>query len=140
MEHGRSTEVTDKRRFPKMKYLIAAVILTAMCAAQTITPVAPAYNKFELSVGYDRLWNNVSLSSLELAAVKRTFLSGLNGADIGATYNFNPTIGLKVDCSANAQSGNFSTSGKNYSLAFGPVLKKHSGKFNPFAEIGRASS
>jgi hypothetical protein len=105
-----------------------------MCAAQTTTP-APAYSKFEFSVGYDRLWNNVSIADLAPSNLKTTFLSGLNGADIGATFNFKPTVGLKLDFSANTQSGNFTTSGKNYSFAVGPVIKKHSGKFNPFGEM-----
>ena len=120
----------------KLRILIAAVavLLTAMCAAQAPTPVTPAYSKFEFSVGYYRLWNNVSIAHLEAAGFKQAFLSGLNGADIGATFNIKPAIGLKVDFSANTQSGNFTTSGKNYSLTFGPVIKKHSGWFNPFAE------
>ena len=116
-----------------LKYLIAAVLLTAFCAAQTPAPVTPVYSKFEFSVGYDRLWNNVSIADLK--NTKQTFLSGLNGVDIGATFNFKPTLGLKVDFSANTQSGNFTTSGKNYSFAVGPVLKKHSGRFNPFGEV-----
>src|ERR1017187_7934557 len=95
----------------KLRILIAAVLLTAMCAAQTLTPVATT-PKFEFSVGYDRLWNNVSIN--DLSALKSTFLSGLNGADIGATFNVKPSLGLKVDFSANTQSGNFTTSGKNY--------------------------
>lgn len=117
----------------------AAVLLTAMCAAQTVTPVASpqAYSKFELSVGYDRLWNNVSFA--ENAGKDHTFsqvfLSGLNGADVGATFNLNQTFGIKADFAANTQSGNFTTSGKNYSLAFGPVIKKHSGVFNPFGQV-----
>src|ERR1039458_9479022 len=115
----------------KLRILFAVIVLTAMCAAQTPTPVATT-PKFEFSVGYDRLWNNVSIN--DLSALKSIFLSGLNGADIGATFNVKPSLGLKVDFSANTQSGNFTTSGKNYSLAFGPVIKKHSGKFNPFAE------
>ena len=110
----------------KLRILLAVILLTALCAAQTPTP------KFELSAGYDRLWNNVSIN--DLSALKHTFLSGLNGVDLGATFNLNKTFGLKADFSANTQSGNFKTSGKNYSLAFGPVIKKHSGKFNPFAE------
>src|ERR1039457_2643748 len=118
----------------KLRILITAILLTTICAvAQTTTSVTP---KFEFSVGYDRLWNNVSFT--ENAGKDHTFsqvfLSGLNGVDVGATFNVKPTIGLKVDFSANTQSGNFTTSGKNYSLAFGPVIKKHSGKFNPFAE------
>src|ERR1039458_4991953 len=122
-----------KEKSMKLRILIAAVLLTAFCAAQTPAPVAPAYSKFEFSVGYDRLWNNVSIADLK--NTKQTFLSGLNGVDIGATYNFNQTIGLKADFSANTQSGNFNTSGKSYSFMVGPVVKKHSGKFNPFVEL-----
>ena len=120
----------------KLRILFAVVILAAVCVAQTPTPVVtPAYSKFEFSVGYDRLWNNVSLQDLAASNLKATFLSGLNGGDIGATFNFKPNIGLKLDFSANTQSGNFTTSGKNYSLVVGPVLKKHSGRFNPFGEV-----
>src|ERR1039458_10837044 len=118
-----------------MKYLFAVILLTAFCAAQTPAPVAPAYSKFEFSVGYDRSWNNITFNDLAASNLKRTFLSGLNGADIGATYNFNKTLGLKADFSFSTQSGNLNTSGKNYLLAFGPVIKKHGGRFNPFGEL-----
>jgi|ERR1039458_5272688 opacity protein-like surface antigen len=120
----------------RISIVIAVVLLTALvCAAQTPTPVAPAYSKFELSVGYDRSWNNITFNDLAASNLKRTFLSGLNGADIGATYNFNKTLGLKADFSFSTQSGNLNTSGKNYLLAFGPVIKKHGGRFNPFGEL-----
>ena len=120
----------------KLLTVITIVLLLALpIAAQTIKPVTPDFSKFELSVGYDRLWNNITIADLSSGNIKKTFLSGLNGADVGATWNLNPTWGIKADFSGNTQSGQFSTSGKNYSFAVGPVIKKHSGAFNPFAEV-----
>jgi opacity protein-like surface antigen len=121
-------------------FLIAAVLLTAMCAAQTTTPVvttpaASAYDsKFDFSAGYIRQFNNLSLSALGPQNLKQTFLGGLNGAAISATYNFKPNFGLKAEFAAATQSGDFATSGKNYSGMVGPVIRK-TGKVSPFAEV-----
>ena len=121
-----------------MKLLTVITIVLLLClplVGQTLKPVTPDFSKVELSVGYDRLFNNITIADLSPGNLQKTWLSGLNGGDIGITWNLNSVWGIKADVAGNTQSGPFATSGKNYSFAVGPVIKKHSGAFNPFAEV-----
>jgi len=118
----------------KLKSIFLAVLLT-ICSvgafAQTVTPATPTFNKYEVSVGYSYVNENTKISFDSPSGFFNSFLGGLNGGDVSATYKFNPTFGLKADFAGYTQGGTFTTSGKEYNFAVGPKIEKSSGVFNP---------
>ena len=132
--------MNNKEKTVKVSILLVLVVvlLASLCVAQTTTPVVPAFSKFELSAGYSYLNQNTHIDFTDGAGnFFRSFTGGLNGANLGGTFNLGSTgtFGLKADFSIWTGSGSLKTSSKQYEVAFGPVIKKHSGKFNPFGEV-----
>jgi len=119
----------------KLRILIAAVILTAVCAAQTLTPVEPP--KFEFFAGYSRYMPSVHVT--DMSSLQSTVIGGLNGGNASLDFNLGQsrTFGIKADISGYTTSHTFqgiSGSPNTYMFLVGPQIKKHSGRFNPFAE------
>lgn len=119
----------------KLNTLMCAIVIAAVCTMAA----AQDYPKAEVSVGYSYLMQNTEITALTpfllSGDVAKLPLGGLNGGDAAVTFNLNSVLGIKADFSGYTQSGPFATSGKVFDFAAGPVLKKHSGAFNPFAEL-----
>ena len=121
-----------------IKALILSVFLTIFAVgafAQTTVATTPTFDKFDVSAGYSYFSSNTKVSFDGASNFFNSFLGGLNGADISAAYNFNGTFGIKTDFDFYTQSGNFSTSGKDYSFVVGPRIQKSSGVFNPYGQV-----
>jgi len=105
-------------------------LVTLMAAAQSEFP------KVELSADYSYVNINPQIVSSQNA----------NGGGGAFVYNFSPLFGIKADFQGYASSTGISTylknkygyagsvSGNAFTYMFGPQIKKHSGKFQPFGE------
>lgn len=110
--------------------LVFVGLVTLMAAAQSEFP------KVELSADYSYVNLNPQIISSQNA----------NGGGGAFVYNFSPLFGIKADFQEYAASTGISTylkdkygyagavSGNGFSYLFGPQIKKHSGKFQPFGE------
>jgi Outer membrane protein beta-barrel domain len=111
--------------------LFAFVALVTMAAA-----AQSEFPKVELSGDY----SYVSLHPQILSS------QNANGGGGAFVYNFSPLFGLKADFQGYAAGTGISTylrntygyagsaSGNGFTYLFGPQIKKHSGKFQPFGE------
>jgi Outer membrane protein beta-barrel domain len=112
------------------------LVVAALVLLFTLGAAAQDYPKFEVPVGFSFV--NVHP---EQAALTSFNVFGGGG---GFVYNFSPLIGIKADFMGYTQGtgqklsqnglllGN--VSGNLFSYMFGPQIKKHSGKFQPFGE------
>lgn len=104
----------------------------------TMTAFAQEYPQFEVDLGY-------SLINFHPNAAQITSFN-LNGGGGGVVYNVTPWIGIKADLTGYGTSSGFkdaikhlpgysgSASGNLFTYMFGPQIKKHSGKLQPFGE------
>jgi hypothetical protein len=116
--------------------LAVVVLLATFCVAQTPTLPAPAVNRVDVFAGYSYLDQNAHINFSDGAGnFFHSFTGGLNGGNLGATLNLNKTFGLKADFSAWTGGGNFTTSSKQYELAFGPVIGWRKGNWHPAVEL-----
>lgn len=111
--------------------LLAFVALVALMAA-----AQSEYPKVELSGDYSYISLHPQILSSQNA----------NGGGGAFVYNFSPLFGLKADFQGYAAGTGISTylkdkygyagsaSGNGFTYLFGPQIKKHSGKFQPFGE------
>jgi hypothetical protein len=114
----------------KLVLLLGFVFLLSMAS------FAQEYPKFEVPVGFSFV--NVHP---EQAALTSFNVFGGGG---GFVYNFSPLFGIKADFMGYTQgtgqklyqNGNLvgNVSGNLFTYMFGPQIKKHSGKFQPFGE------
>src|SRR5271166_6024870 len=101
-----------------------------------VASFAQDYPKFEVPVGFSFV--NVHPNQ---AAITSFNVFGGGG---GFVYNFSPLFGIKADFMGYTQgsgvkltqNGQFlgNVSGNLFTYMFGPQIKKHSGKFQPFGE------
>jgi len=104
----------------------------------TMTAFAQDFPKFEADFGY-------SLINFHPNAAAITSFN-LNGGGGGFVYNITPMIGIKADLMGYTTSSGFkdalknlpgfsgAASGNLFTYMFGPQIKKHSGKLQPFGE------
>src|SRR5271166_2392914 len=115
----------------KMKYLLlSAGLLTGVCASAHDVP------KVEVPVGFSFV--NVHPDQPAITSFN------VFGGGVGVVFNLSPVIGLKGDFMGYTQgtgqrvteNGEFlgNVSGNLFTYMFGPQLKKHSGKIQPFGE------
>jgi len=102
----------------------------------TMTAFAQDYPKFEVPVGFSFVNVHPNISGF-------TSFNVFGGGG-GVVYNFTPLIGIKMDLDGYTQGsgkkffqdgqllGN--VSGNLFTYLFGPQIKKHSGKFQPFGQ------
>jgi len=118
----------------KMQRLICLTgflcLVTMMAAAQSEFP------KVELAGGYSYVNLNPQIASSQ----------NFNGGGGAFVYNFSPIFGIKADFMGYTGGtgwnnylrehgyGSVNVSGNAFTYMFGPQIKKHSGKFQPFAE------
>src|SRR5271169_1439999 len=101
-----------------------------------MTAFAQDYPKFEVPVGFSFVNVHPSISNF-------TSFNVFGGGG-GFVYNFTPLFGVKADFMGYTQGsgvkltqdGQFlgNVSGNLFTYMFGPQIKKHSGKFQPFGE------
>lgn len=115
-------------KMDRVKWPIAAVLLVALL------PALGFAQKAEVSLGYSYLQQNTKIAVDSPQHFFQSFLGGLNGGDAAVTFNFNKVVGLKFDFAGYTQSPNFAGSDV-FTYTAGPVIKKHSGVFNPFGEL-----
>ena len=120
-----------------MKTRIGVLVLSFMVVT-SIASVAQEYPTVELAGGYSYVNLNPSISQITS--------QNLNGGGGAFVYNFSPLFGIKADFDGyGGQTGlttflrnNYgyagSVSGNVFTYMFGPQIKKHSGKFQPFGE------
>ena len=117
----------------KSLILIAAALLFAVAA------VAQDIPKFELTGGYSYVNFHPGLSQITS--------QNMNGGGGAFVYNLTHLIGIKADFMGYAVGSGWtnklinagypvtgSASGNMFTYMFGPQIKKHSGKFQPFGE------
>ena len=115
------------------KTFLAVATLLLTC---TLAAVAQEYPKFEVPIGFSFV--NVHPNQAGLTSFN------VFGGGGGFVYNFSPIFGIKADFMGYTQgSGQRVTengqvlgnvSGNLFTYLFGPQIKKHSGKFQPFGE------
>lgn len=120
----------SKKVTTKLMIVVGFLLLLSM------TAFAQEYPKVEVPVGFSFI--NVHPN--------KALLTSFNvfGGGGGFVYNFNPIIGVKADFMGYTQGSGVkltengqvlgSVSGNLFTYMFGPQFKKHSGKFQPFAE------
>jgi len=112
------------------------VLLLGFVFLLTMTAFAQEYPQFEVPVGFSFV--NVHPNQAALTSFN------VFGGGGGFVYNFTPVIGIKADFMGYtqgtgqklSQNGQFlgNVSGNLFTYMFGPQIKKHSGKFQPFGE------
>jgi hypothetical protein len=112
------------------------VLLLSLVFLLTMTGFAQDYPKFEVPVGFSFV--NVHPNTAQLTSFN------VFGGGGGFVYNVSPMIGIKADFMGYTQgsgqkifqNGNLvgNVSGNLFTYMFGPQIKKHSGKFQPFGE------
>ena len=107
-----------------------------MGLATLIAAAQSEYPKVEISADYSYVNINPQIISSQNA----------NGGGGAFVYNFSPLFGLKADFQGYAAGTGISTylkdhygyagsaSGNGFTYLFGPQIKKHSGRFQPFGE------
>ena len=111
-------------------------LITFLSLVTTAAAAQDEYPKFEVPVGFSFV--NVHPNQAALTSFN------VFGGGGGFVYNFTPLFGVKADFMGYTQGtgqklvdngqilGN--VSGNLFTYMFGPQIKKHSGKFQPFAE------
>jgi hypothetical protein len=124
----------------KLKFLaigISVLSFVMMCGAQSTSQgSSPSYPKFEVPVGFSFV--NVHPDQPALTSFN------VFGGGGGFVYNVTPILGIKGDLMGYTQgtgqrvseNGEYqgNVSGNLFTYLFGPQIKKHSGKFQPFGE------
>ena len=116
---------------------IALNFVGALLVVFAIGAVAQEYPKVEASVGY-------SFVNVHPDIAKFTSFN-VNGGGGSFVYNVTPWIGVKADFMGYTAGNNFtkqiqnlgyagSIDGNVFTYMFGPQIKKHTGKFQPFGE------
>ncbi|HKD84372.1 MAG TPA: outer membrane beta-barrel protein [Terriglobales bacterium] len=114
-------------------------VLGFACLVVTMSVAQTEYPKVELAGGYSYVNFHPNLAPLTS--------QNMNGGGGAFVYNFSPIFGIKADFMGYAvgtgwtrllqQQGlnvGASASGNMFTYMFGPQIKKHSGKFQPFGE------
>ena len=112
------------------------IVVLGFVLLLTMTAFAQDYPKFEVPVGF---------SFVNVHPNIQNFTSfNVFGGGGGFVYNFSPLFGVKADFMGYTQGsgqkvfqdGNLigNVSGNLFTYMFGPQIKKHSGKFQPFGE------
>ena len=111
-------------------------ILIAVALLFTMAAVAQDVPKFEVPVGFSFV--NVHPQTAGLTSFN------VFGGGGGFVYNISPLIGIKADFMGYTQSSGHqvsqngqvlgNVSGNLFTYLFGPQIKKHSGKFQPFGQ------
>src|SRR5271167_4667736 len=114
----------------KVVFLVAFMLLLGVAA------FAQDYPKFEVPIGFSFV--NVHPNQAGITSFN------VFGGGGGFVYNFTPIFGIKADFMGYTQgsgqrvtqNGQFvgNVSGNLFTYMFGPQIKKHSGKFQPFGE------
>jgi len=114
----------------KVVFLVAFVLLLGVAA------FAQDYPKFEVPIGFSFV--NVHPNQAGITSFN------VFGGGGGVVYNFTPIFGIKAEFMGYTQGsgqkfyqdGEFvgNVSGNLFTYMFGPQIKKHSGKFQPFGE------
>ena len=112
------------------------ILVLALVSLFSIASFAQDYPKFEVPVGFSFV--NVHPNQAALTSFN------VFGGGGGFVYNFTPIFGIKADFMGYTQGtgqrltqdGQFlgNVSGNLFTYMFGPQIKKHSGKFQPFGE------
>jgi len=119
-----------------MRKFLVLIAVALMC---TVAAVAQDVPKFELTGGYSYVNFHPGLSAITS--------QNMNGGGGAFVYNVTPWIGIKADFMGYAVGTGWtqklinagypvtgSASGNMFTYMFGPQIKKHSGKFQPFGE------
>jgi len=119
-----------------MKKLMFALVVTLLF---TVAAVAQDVPKFEIPVGFSFVNVHPNLSPIT------SF--NIFGGGGGFVYNVTPWIGIKADFMGYTQGSGlknqlvnntipltYNVQGNVFTYMFGPQIKKHSGKFQPFGE------
>ena len=119
-----------------MKKSLVLIAVALMC---TMTAFAQDVPKFELTGGYSYVNFHPGLSAITS--------QNMNGGGGAFVYNLTNLIGIKADFMGYAVGSGWSNklinagypvtgsaSGNMFTYMFGPQIKKHSGKFQPFGE------
>jgi len=119
-----------------MKKLMFALVVTLLF---TVAAVAQDVPKFEVPLGFSFVNVHPGLSPIT------SF--NIFGGGGGFVYNVTPWIGIKADFQGYTQGSGlknqliannipvtYNVSGNVFTYMFGPQIKKHSGKFQPFGE------
>ena len=119
----------------KQQKLLCVVMFVCLAA---VFSVGQDYPKIELAGGYSYVNFHPSLAKITS--------QNFNGGGGAFVYNFSPIFGLKADFQGYAVGTGWSTylknnygyagsaSGNAFTYMFGPQIKKHSGKWQPFGE------
>jgi len=112
------------------------ILVVAFMLLLGVAAFAQDYPKFEVPVGFSFV--NVHPNQAGITSFN------VFGGGAGFVYNFTPLIGIKMDLMGYTQgsgqrvtqNGEFvgNVSGNLFTYMFGPQIKKHSGKFQPFGE------
>ena len=112
------------------------VLVLALVSLFSIASFAQDYPKFEVPIGFSFV--NVHPNQAALTSFN------VFGGGGGFVYNVSPIFGIKADFMGYTQGtgqkltqdGQFlgNVSGNLFTYMFGPQIKKHSGKFQPFGE------
>ncbi len=118
-----------------MKKLLVVITFALLC---TMTVVAQDYPKFEVPMGFSFV--NVHPDITQLTSFN------VFGGGGGFVYNVTPWIGIKADFAGYTQGSGLKNqltnlgnaagqvNGNVFTYMFGPQIKKHSGKLQPFGE------
>lgn len=119
-----------------MKKSLVLIAVGLMCTAAAVAQDVP---KFELTGGYSYVNFHPGLSQITS--------QNMNGGGGAFVYNLSNLIGIKADFMGYAVGSGWtnklinagypvtgSASGNMFTYMFGPQIKKHSGKFQPFGE------
>jgi hypothetical protein len=112
------------------------IVVLSVVLVLSMAAFAQDYSKFEVPVGFSFV--NVHPNQ---AAITSFNVFGGGG---GFVYNFSPIFGIKADFMGYTQGSGTkllqdgqslgNVSGNLFTYMFGPQIKKHSGKFQPFGE------
>ena len=114
-----------------------SIVLIAVSLLFTLAAVAQDVPKFEVPVGFSFV--NVHPDITQLTSFN------MFGGGGGFVYNVTPWIGIKADFAGYTQGSGLKNqltslgyagqaNGNVFTYMFGPQIKKHSGKFQPFGE------
>jgi hypothetical protein len=128
----------DMKRVSLFALIAVVVVMITLSIAsfaqdQLVIALPQHTPKAELSLGYSYLNQNTKLAFTSPQGFFQSFLGGINGGNASIAFNLNSVIGIKADVAGYSQSPNFSSN--VFTFAAGPIIKKHSGVFNPFAEL-----
>ena len=115
-----------------------AVLAFGLLVFTAVASLAQDFPKVELAGGYSYVNFHPSLANITS--------QNFNGGGGAFVYNFTPIFGIKADFEGYAVGTGWSTylknnygyagsaSGNAFTYMFGPQIKKHSGKWQPFGE------